>query len=306
MLFGRDQSGKNRAFTNGSAVQLTENAWNGETFQDISTVLSGAGISDPATFTVDNVGVRVWLPADSVPAEWVVNVDEVKPGWQIIMERLEELFPVTRLRVPDLNDYPPALANQPLKLDNASGHSMDGMSLVLEGFRENGEPYEYMQFTDLDGDGIVYEGPGDPVLIDANGDELGNTEVLLIEGLNIGPGEEFEFSVDLAGGDFPDLEEFQIVAEGDIFLRADLNGDLIVDVEDLGTLAGNWRQSSGATREDGDITGDGAVDVEDLGILAGEWRLEDEPSGATVPEPLSVTLLAAGVLPVLRRRRKAS
>jgi hypothetical protein len=46
----------------------------------------------------------------------------------------------------------------------------------------------------------------------------------------------------------------------------DLNGDAVVDVEDLLDLLGNWG-SSGT----GDINEDGIVDVEDLLILLGNW-----------------------------------
>ncbi len=79
-------------------------------------------------------------------------------------------------------------------------------------------------------------------------------------------------------------------------LLGDANHDDVVDVGDLGILAGNWGTTSGATWETGDFTGDGAVDVGDLGVLAGNW------GQSAVPEPASMLLLAGGAVALIRRR----
>ena len=50
-------------------------------------------------------------------------------------------------------------------------------------------------------------------------------------------------------------------------LRGDANGDGLVDVADLGILAGQW----GTAGPEADFDLDGAVDVADLGILAANW-----------------------------------
>ncbi len=47
----------------------------------------------------------------------------------------------------------------------------------------------------------------------------------------------------------------------------DLNGDLVVDLDDLSIMLINFGQTSGMTYEDGDIDGDGDVDLDDLSEL---------------------------------------
>jgi hypothetical protein len=83
-------------------------------------------------------------------------------------------------------------------------------------------------------------------------------------------------------------------------LPGDANGDGAVNVGDLGILAGNYGTTSGATWEMGDFNGDGAVNVGDLGILAGNYG---SSAAASVPEPLSLSLLTVGGLALLRRKR---
>jgi hypothetical protein len=51
-------------------------------------------------------------------------------------------------------------------------------------------------------------------------------------------------------------------------ITGDVNGDGIVDYQDLGIMAGNWNMTSGADLSMGDLNGDGAVDYQDLGIMA--------------------------------------
>jgi hypothetical protein len=50
----------------------------------------------------------------------------------------------------------------------------------------------------------------------------------------------------------------------------DANGDGVVDLTDLGRLAGNWQQSPRDWSQ-GDFNGDQVVDLTDLGILAANW-----------------------------------
>jgi hypothetical protein len=90
-------------------------------------------------------------------------------------------------------------------------------------------------------------------------------------------------------------------------LGGDANLDGIVDVSDLGILAGNWRTSAG--RREADFNADGYVDVSDLGILAGNWgRTADELApyepAARIPEPLTMATFGLAGLAVWRKARK--
>jgi beta-glucanase (GH16 family) len=68
-------------------------------------------------------------------------------------------------------------------------------------------------------------------------------------------------------------------------LPGDANGDGLVDVSDLGSLATNWGRSSGANWSMGDFTADGKVDVSDLGILASNWGSTSSSAIATRAAP---------------------
>jgi hypothetical protein len=90
-----------------------------------------------------------------------------------------------------------------------------------------------------------------------------------------------------------------LVFFGDHPQPGDANCDGVVDVGDLGILAGNWSSDQRVTWLEADFTDDGVVDVGDLGVLAGNWG-----AGGEVPEPGSLSLLlAGGVATVWARRR---
>jgi hypothetical protein len=75
--------------------------------------------------------------------------------------------------------------------------------------------------------------------------------------------------------------------------------DGLVDVTDLAILAANWR-GQGLAFEQGDFDESGLVDVTDLAILAANWGAGAKP--APIPEPMTLSLVAAGVLAACRRR----
>jgi len=82
----------------------------------------------------------------------------------------------------------------------------------------------------------------------------------------------------------------------------DVDMNNIVDLADLSILAGHYG-AAGAAYGDGDIDEDGTVDLADLSVLAANFGAGHVGAPA-IPEPLSLGLLAAGALAVIRRRRR--
>jgi hypothetical protein len=101
-----------------------------------------------------------------------------------------------------------------------------------------------------------------------------------------------------------DVNALQLVALNPSVV-GDVNGDGIVDYQDLGIMAGNWNMTSGADLSMGDLNGDGAVDYQDLGIMAGNWNYGVTATGTVVPEPATMGLLAIGGIAALIRRRRS-
>jgi GH25 family lysozyme M1 (1,4-beta-N-acetylmuramidase) len=104
---------------------------------------------------------------------------------------------------------------------------------------------------------------------------------------------------DVFEGTVADLrEEFMIPLSGDA------NRDGIVDVGDLGILAGNYGTTSDATWRQGDFNNTGSVDISDLGILAGHYgQMSTFAAAMAVPEPITPALLSLGGLGLIRRKR---
>jgi len=96
-------------------------------------------------------------------------------------------------------------------------------------------------------------------------------------------------------------------------LPGDANGDGCVDDLDLTALAVHWQQATNLW-EHGDFNGDGIVNDLDFMALAVNWQQGCGGGGsfadawaatrASVPEPVTLLLLVAGGLAVLRRRSR--
>ncbi len=93
---------------------------------------------------------------------------------------------------------------------------------------------------------------------------------------------------------------YEVVFNG--YTAGDANGDHKASIGDLCILAGNWNQAVTGGYGDADFNGDGIVSIGDLSMLAGNWGWE-LPGSSAIPEPVTLWLLAAGVLAIGRRRR---
>jgi hypothetical protein len=81
----------------------------------------------------------------------------------------------------------------------------------------------------------------------------------------------------------------------------DANKDNIVNIIDLGILATNYDTLTGMTWDQGDFNNDGSVNIVDLGILATEYDWVGT-AGASVPEPMTLGLLALAGLMIRRKK----
>jgi len=89
---------------------------------------------------------------------------------------------------------------------------------------------------------------------------------------------------------------------GPIVPVGDANLDGAVGIADLSAVADNYGLEEGATWERGDFNDDGVVGIADLSAVADHYGEGEGESAASVPEPATVLLLAAGVAALLRRR----
>lgn len=82
-----------------------------------------------------------------------------------------------------------------------------------------------------------------------------------------------------------------LLLEGDAAVPGDVNGDGLVNFQDLLTLAQNYGQQG--TVVDGDVNRDGRIDFADLLILAQNFGTGSNPALRSVPEPAALGLLIA-------------
>jgi hypothetical protein len=89
------------------------------------------------------------------------------------------------------------------------------------------------------------------------------------------------------------LAKYGIHVQSTLIL-GDTNCDGVVDVTDLGNLASNYGDASGATWTMGDFSGDGKIDVTDLGDLATNYGSSASPAAAAAaPAPAAQVAIAS-------------
>lgn len=87
-------------------------------------------------------------------------------------------------------------------------------------------------------------------------------------------------------------------------LAGDVNGDTIVDIQDIGLIVNHWRREGNYLP--GDANRDGAVDIQDIGLVTNHWLHSSGGGGAAVetlaldhaavPEPATAVLSLLGAL----------
>ena len=82
----------------------------------------------------------------------------------------------------------------------------------------------------------------------------------------------------------------------------DFNGDSIVDGADLALWKAGFGTTANATRTQGDADGD--LDVDGADFLVWQRQVGSGPNstGAAIPEPTALVILATGVLAIFSRR----
>ena len=88
-------------------------------------------------------------------------------------------------------------------------------------------------------------------------------------------------------------------------LVGDLDGDGFVGLDDLNLVLSNWNQNVPPGDPLADPSGDGFVGIDDLATVLGHWNAGTLAPPASVPEPVGLTLFAAGLGLVLGRRGRA-
>jgi hypothetical protein len=92
----------------------------------------------------------------------------------------------------------------------------------------------------------------------------------------------------------------------------DANNNGVVDIQDQSLITNNW-QHPASTPTKGDLDHDGFVDIQDLTLVTNNWQQSSSftlspdqlvtLSPSPIPEPATLAILLAPLLPSLRRRR---
>jgi hypothetical protein len=94
----------------------------------------------------------------------------------------------------------------------------------------------------------------------------------------------------------------------------DVNGDGIVNAQDIAVIASNWLQTGTKFTVTGDANADGVVNAQDIDVIASHWLQTAAAgggglgsgggNGTAVPEPSTLLLAALGGLALLACRRR--
>jgi len=103
----------------------------------------------------------------------------------------------------------------PFEITNNTGFTWKDfhMRLTADGVVGAGG-YAFMRFTELNSDGMIYDGAGTASFKDLNLDAFGYNEAMTVEGLDIPNGGVYSFTVDIVGGVAPEgLTKFYVYAQ---------------------------------------------------------------------------------------------
>jgi hypothetical protein len=126
-------------------------------------------------------------------------------------------------------------------------------------------------------------------------DNLATMEAPSIEGVLHLTRTDFD-AFNVAGGGKLTAWDAETGHHVDIIGLGDANADGVVDSADATILASHWHQADGANWFAGDFNGDGAVNDADASILAAHWGEGMEETPLSIPEPITLVMLAGAAV----------
>jgi uncharacterized protein (TIGR03790 family) len=159
--------------------------------------------------------------------------------------------------------------------------------------------YQLSYVSTVVGDPLMVFGEYAAVLGDFDGDGVADdADIDLLTAEIVAQGGDLRFDLD-GDGDVDAADRAILIYEVIGTVDGDVTLDFMVDVADLVTICNAYGQPGQWGWSDGDVTGDGLVDLSDLVMVANNFGQVANP----VPEPLSLSLLLAGGVALLRKRR---
>ena len=152
--------------------------------------------------------------------------------------------------------------------------------------------------ADILGSGVSEDGPGTGTLLDGTFtiDPAAAAQDLPFAQVVLSPGTQVQFAGS-AGDAYDSWVDLSVAIAAPVYGDANIDGK--VGIADLSALADHYGAGPAATWAMGDFNGDGLVGIADLSALADNYGRQQ---GSTVPEPMMVCMLLAGLPMILRRR----